>query len=55
MINLIEYTQNELSKCRRKKCLEINDDLQETYNSSSQNKIKTMTFKSSLYGYTDRT
>ena len=27
MINLIDYTQNELSKCRTKKCLEINDDL----------------------------
>ena len=27
MINLIDYTQNELSKCCTKKCLEINDDL----------------------------
>ena len=52
-INLFDNTPNQPSKFRVKNWVEINDDLQEIYNTNSQIKFKTSTIKSGLCDYSD--
>ena len=53
IINLSEYTANQLSKFRTKYCTEINDDGRGTHNTNSQFKFKTTMLKSTLCDYSD--
>ena len=51
--DLLNNTTDQPSKIRRKKKVELNDDLRESYNVNSQIKLKTKMLKSSLCDYSD--
>ena len=51
--NLLDNTPNQPSKFRMKNWVEINDDSQETYNTSSQIKFKTLMLKSNFCDYSN--
>lgn len=53
IIDLLNNTTDQPSKIRRKKKVELNDDLRESYNVNSQIKLKTTMLKSSLCDYSD--
>ena len=53
IIDLLNNTTDQPSKIRRKKKVELNDDLRESYNVNSQIKLKTSMLKSSLCDYSD--
>ena len=53
IIDLLNNTTDQPPKIRRKKKVELNDDLRESYNVNSQIKLKTKMLKSSLYDYSD--
>ena len=53
IIDLLNNTTDQPSKIRRKKKVEMNDDLRESYNVNSQIKLKTTMLKSSLCDYSD--
>ena len=53
IIDLLNNTTDQPSKIRRKKQVELNDDLRESYNVNSQIKLKTKMLKSSLCDYSD--
>ena len=53
IIDLLNNTTDQPSKIRRKKKVELNDDLSESYNVNSQIKLKTTMLKSSLCDYSD--
>ena len=53
IIDLLNNTTDQPSKIRRKKKVELNDDLHESYNVNSQIKLKTTMLKSSLCDYSD--
>ena len=53
IIDLLNNTTDQPSKIRRKKKVELNDDLRESYNVNSQIKLKTKMLKSSLCDYSD--
>ena len=48
IINLLENIPNEPSKFRTKSCVEINDDLGETYNTKIQIKFKFLMLKKTI-------
>ena len=45
MINLLDNTPTQPSKFKRKNCVEINDDSQGAYSTSSQIRFKTSMLK----------
>ena len=51
--NLLDNKQNQPSKFRGKKWVEINDDGRGTYNTNSEIKLKTSELKSRLCVYSD--
>ena len=51
--DLLNNTTDQPSKIRRKKKVELNDDLRESYKVNSQIKLKTKMLKSSLCDYSD--
>ena len=53
IIDLLDITRNQPSKCGTKNWAEINDDSRGTYNTNSQIKFKTLMLKSSLCNYSD--
>ena len=53
IIDLLNNTTDQPSKIRRKKKVELNDDLRESYNVNSQIKLKATMLKSSLCDYSD--
>ena len=53
IIDLLNNTTDQPSKIRRKKKVELNDDLRESYKVNSQIKLKTKMLKSSLCDYSD--
>ena len=53
IINLLDNTQNQLSKFRAKYLVEINDDSRGMCNINSRIKFKKSMLKSSLCGYND--
>ena len=53
IINLLDYTQNQPTKCRTKNWVELNDDARGTYNTNSQIRFKMPMLKSSLCGYSE--
>ena len=53
VINLLDSTPNQPTKCRIKKFFELNDGARGTYNTNSQIKFKTSMLKSSLCHYSD--
>ena len=53
MINLLESTSNQQSKCKTKNWVEINDDSRRTCNSNNKIKVETMMLKSSFCDYSD--
>ena len=53
IINLLENTPNQPSKCRTKCWVETNDEVRVMYNKDCQIKFKTSMLKSSLCGYSD--
>ena len=53
IIDLLNNTTDQPPKIRRKKKVELNDDLRESYNVNSQIKLKTKMLKSSLCDYSD--
>ena len=53
IIDLLNNTTDQPPKIRRKKKVELNDDLRENYNVNSQIKLKTKMLKSSLCDYSD--
>ena len=53
IINFLDNTQNQPTKCRTKNWVEINDEARGTYNTNSQMRFKTSMLKSSLCGYSE--
>ena len=53
MIKFLDNTPNQTTKFRRKKWVEINDDICGTYNTNSQIKLKISVLRSSLCDYSD--
>ena len=53
IIDLLNNTTDQPPKIRRKKKVELNDDLRESYKVNSQIKLKTKMLKSSLCDYSD--
>ena len=53
IIDILNNTTDQPSKIRRKKKVELNDDLRESYKVNSQIKLKTKMLKSSLCDYSD--
>ena len=53
IINLLDNTQNQPSKFRTRKWIEINDESRGTYNKSNQIKFKTSMIRSNLCYYSD--
>ena len=53
VINLLDNTPNQPTKCRTKNWVEINDDSNEKYNTNSQIKFKTSMLRSYLCDYSD--
>ena len=53
IINLLDNTPNQLSKCRTKDWIEINDQSSGVYNTNSDIRFKTTMLKSSLCDYSD--
>ena len=53
IVTLLEKTPNQTSKFGTKNLIEINDDLRETYNNSSQIKFKTSMLELNLCDYSD--
>ena len=53
VINLLDKTQNEPSKFRTRKWVEINHKSRETYKPSNQIKFKNSTIRSSFCNYSD--
>ena len=53
IINLLENTPNQPSKCRAKYWVETNDEAHVMYNKDCPIKFKTLMLKSSLCGYSD--
>ena len=49
----LDNTPNQSFKSRIKNCVEINDDIWETYNINSQIQFKTKMLKLSLFNYSD--
>ena len=52
IINFLDNKQNEPYKFRPRNWIEVNDELQGTYNVSNQIKFKTSLIKSNLCDYT---
>ena len=52
-IKFLDDTPNQTTKFRRKKWVEINDDMRGTYNTNSQIKLKISMLRSSLCDYGD--
>ena len=53
IIDLLENTPNQPSKCRTKNWVEVNDESRGTYNVNSQIKFKTSMLRSILCDYSD--
>ena len=53
IVTLLEKTPNQTSKFGTRNLIEINDDLRETYNNSSQIKFKTSMLELNLCDYSD--
>ena len=53
ILNLLDNTPDQPSKCRTRNWVEINDDSSGMHNTNSQIKLKTSMLKSSLCNYTD--
>ena len=53
IINLLDNTQNESSKFRRRNWFELNYESRGTHNSSNQTKFKTSKIRSSLCDYSN--
>ena len=53
IINFLYNTSNQLSKFRKKKWIEINDQSRGVYNTSSYIRYKTTMLKSSLCDYSN--
>ena len=53
IMNLLDNTPNQTTKCRTKNWVEITFDSPRTYNTNSQIKLKTMMLKTSLCDYSD--
>ena len=53
IIHLLDNTSNQLSKFRRKNCIEINDWSRWVYNTNTDIRFKTTMLKSSLCYYSD--
>ena len=53
VINLLDNTPNQPTKCRTKNWVEINDDSDGKYNTNSQIKFKTSMLRSHLCDYSD--
>ena len=52
ILNLLDNTPNQPTKCRTKNWIKLND-LNGKYNTNSQNKFKTLMLRSSLFDYGD--
>ena len=55
IINLLDNTQNQPTKFRRKNRVEINDESRGTYNNDNQIRFKTSMLRSILCDYNDAT
>ena len=53
IINLLDNTQNEPSKCRTRNWVEINDESRGTFKANNQIKFKTSAIRSNLCDYSD--
>ena len=53
IVTLLDKTPNQTSKFGTRNLIEINDDLRETYNNSSQIKCKTSLLELDLCDYSD--
>ena len=53
IVTLLDKTPNQTSKFGTRNLIEINDDLRETYNNSSQIKFKTSLLELDLCDYSD--
>ena len=53
IVTLLDKTPNQTSKFGTRNLIEINDDLRETYNNSSQIKFKTSLLELNLCDYSD--
>ena len=53
IVTLLEKAPNQTSKFGTRNLIEINDDLRETYNNSSQIKFKTSMLELNLCDYSD--